>query len=331
MAVIAELKRRDPKIELLYIGSEKGIERKMLQGAGVEYKAVSSGKMRRYFSWQNFVDALKVPVGIFQSMLILRKFNPELIFSKGGFVSFPVVFAGWILKIPVIVHESDVSPGLANRWSFHFAKKILISFEETKSFLKKEWLKKVTLCGSPVRKEITSGSAEKGRKFTQLDRHRPIILVMGGSQGAQQINKLVRQNLDELLRKFQIVHIVGRGNIDISIKKKGYKQYEFLHKELADVYAACELIISRAGANSLAEIAALNKKAIIIPLSSAGSRGDQLENAKVYGQQFAWSLLYGKIENADFLKCVEMTFLSRPPKQKNLNACDKIVDLILKK
>ena len=303
----------------------------MVHDAGVVYKAVSSGKLRRYFSWHNFVDAFKVPVGIVQSLAILRNFKPDVVFSKGGFVSFPVVAAARILRIPVIIHESDMSPGLANRWSFKFAKKICLSFGETKQFLKDEDAKKSVITGSPVRKEIMKGDAEKGRKFAGMDKHRPIILVMGGSQGAEQINKLIHGNLDKLLKKFQIVHIAGRGNISISIKKKGYKQYEFLHDQLKDIYAACDIVISRAGANSLAEIAILKKKAIIIPLSTDGSRGDQLENAKVYGQKFGWSVLYGNVSNEDFVRSVEMTFKNRQPNEAMLNGTGRVVDLILEK
>lgn len=331
MAVIDELKKKQKDIELLYIGSKNGLEKKMVQKVGVEYKGVATGKLRRYFSWQNFVDAFKIPVGILQARRILKKFRPEVVFSKGGFVSFPVVVAAKFLKIPVIIHESDMSPGLANRWSFKFAEKICMSFGETKKFLTDEQAKKSVLTGTPVRKEIMKGDANAGRKFTGMDHHRPIILVMGGSQGAQQINKLVRDNLPKLLKKFQVVHIAGRGNIDISIKKKGYKQYEFLNEQLRDVYAASELIISRAGANSLAEIAILRKKAVLIPLSTGASRGDQLENAKIYGQKYGWSVLYGNVSDEDFVRSVQMTFKNRRPDETMENGTDKIVDLILKK
>ena len=303
----------------------------MLRDSGVDYSVIATGKLRRYFSWQNFVDAFKVPLGIFQSWRILKKFKPDVVFSKGGFVSFPVCRAASFLKIPVIIHESDISPGLANKLSFKYAEKILLSFDESKKYLKEKFLKKAKVVGTPIRQEIFDGNAAAGRKFAGMDHHRPIILVMGGSQGARQINALVRENLSDLLKKFQVVHIAGRGNIDISVKKKGYKQYEFVQEQLKDLYAAAEMVVSRAGANSLAEIAALRKKAVIVPLTHGASRGDQVQNAKVYAQKFAWSVLYGDVSGADFLKAIALTHKNKLPDEKVQNATKEIAKLILKK
>lgn len=199
-----------------------------MEKLGIDFEGITCGKLRRYFSWENFLDFFRVPIGIVQAYKILKRYKPVVVFSKGGYVSFPVTVAAWKLKIPVILHESDVVPGLANRLSMKFARKICISFEETKNYLSKKLLKKTVYTGNPVRKSIFEGSREKGLKFTGLNEYRPIILVMGGSQGATQINKLVRSTLDELLKKFQIIHIAGRGNIDIGIHKTGYKQYEYI-------------------------------------------------------------------------------------------------------
>ncbi len=311
----------------MYVGSEQGIERKLVKDLGVRFEAIKCGKLRRYFSWENFKDFFKVPVGIWQARSLLKKFRPKVVFSTGGYVSLPVVLAGWTLKIPVISHELDVVPGLANKISAKFAKKISLSFSESEKYFEK-YKKKIVISGSPVRKDIDKGSEEKGYKLTGFDKHRPIVLVMGGSQGAQQINTLVRNNLGELLKKFQIIHLCGRGNLDISAYKRGYKQFEYLNDELKDVYAISEIVISRGGANSLAEIAYLKKKCLVIPLI-IGSRGDQVDNAKVFGKKFGWSVLEGEFSNDDFLQALELLKKNSKNTSKLQNGVSKIAEEIL--
>lgn len=302
----------------------------MVEKAGIPYKSVACGKFRRYFSVKNLWDIFKIPVGIFQAWRILRKFKPAVVFSKGGFVSVPVVIAASWMHVPVIVHESDVRPGLANRVCAKYADKICVSFEETRKYLQK-YGRKIVFTGNPVRKSVLCGVAENGYKFTGLDHHRPVILVMGGSQGAQQINTLVRGGLNELLKKFQIVHICGRGNLDISLHKKGYVQYEFLDEQMKDVYAISELVISRGGANSLAEIAALKKKALVIPLGTTASRGDQIENAEMFARKSGWGVLVGEVEVADFVQAVEMVHRNKMnTSEKVKNGVYDIVRMILK-
>ncbi len=328
MAVIDELKGRGDA-EILYIGSRDGIEKVLCEKFGVPYKGISCGKLRRYFSWENFRDFFRVPVGVFQAYRIIKKFGADAIFSKGGFVSLPVAVAGRFLGVPVIVHESDVSPGLANKIAFKMASKICISFEETKKYLSESALKKAVFTGNPLRE--FNGSFERGLKFTGFNKFRPIILVMGGSQGAQQINALVRESLDELLKKFQIVHIVGKGNLDISVKEKGYKQYEYLDEQLADIYAISEMVISRGGANALAELAMMRKKVLVIPLGQEGSRGEQFLNAQVFGRLFGWPILSGKIKTKDFVNNVMMAFnhqINSGAKFKN--GLKAVVDVIVK-
>lgn len=301
----------------------------MVQKIGIPYKGVACGKFRRYFSSRNFIDIFKIPVGIFQAQKIMREFKPDVVFSKGGFVSVPVVIAAKLLQVPVILHESDAVPGLANRICARYSKKICISFEESKVYLLK-YGKRVIFTGNPVRKSILHGNAGEGYKFTGLDKYRPVIFVMGGSQGAWQINDLIRAGIDELLKKFQIVHVRGRGNLDISLHKKGYVQYEYLDERLKDVYAMCELVISRGGANSLAEIAILKKRALIIPLSTEASRGDQIDNAKIFARKFGWGMLSGDIAREDFVKAVELIFQSKVNKVENFkNGVDEIVKMIL--
>lgn len=301
----------------------------MLMKHGVEYKAIACGKLRRYFSLANFTDMIKVPVGVLQARRVLRRFKPDVVFSKGGFVSFPVVVAAWTCKIPVIVHESDVHPGLANRLSFKFATKICVSFEETLSDLK-AYSEKAVVTGNPVRESVMNGDREAAWKFTGLDDKRPVILVMGGSQGAQQVNKLVRESLDELLKRFQVVHLAGRGNLDISVHKKGYVQFEYLDEQMSDVYSICDLVVSRGGANSLMELALLGKKVLVLPLGTAGSRGDQIENAKIFADRIGWMVLEGAVSRDRFIHAIETLNLVRMKDGGFENGTGKIVDLILK-
>lgn len=302
----------------------------MVEKIGIPYKSVACGKLRRYFSIDNLIDIFKVPVGIFQAWRILRKYKPDVVFSKGGFVSVPVVIAASWIGVRIIIHESDVRPGLANKICSRYADKICVSFEETEKYFKK-YTRKIVLTGNPVRKSVLDGNAENGYKFTGLDKHRPIILVMGGSQGAQQINELVKGGMSELLKRFQIVHICGRGNLDMSLHKKGYVQYEFLNEQMKDVYAICELVISRGGANSLAEIAALKKKALVIPLGTMASRGDQIENAEIFARKLGWGVMVGDVQVEDFIKAVEMVNRNKfNVKEKFRNGVYDIVKLILK-
>jgi UDP-N-acetylglucosamine--N-acetylmuramyl-(pentapeptide) pyrophosphoryl-undecaprenol N-acetylglucosamine transferase len=330
MAVIEEIRKRGGA-EILYIGSKGGVESGMMEKMGVPYAGVHCGKLRRYFSWKNFVDALKVPTGVFQAYKALKEFSPDVVFSKGGYVAVPVVIAASVLKIPVISHESDVSPGLANKISFRFSKQICLSFEETKSFLSKSLLKKVVVTGNPVRESIFQGDGERGYRFTGLDKHRPVILVMGGSLGAKQINDLVRDGLNELLKRYQVVHIAGKGNLDLSAHKEGYRQYEFLDEPLRDIFAMSEMVVSRGGANSLFELALMQKKVLIIPLAMNASRGEQIANAQVFVRKFGWSMISGNISTNEFLKTIDYAFNNNINKSaKVVNGTSLIVDIINK-
>ncbi|MBD3330685.1 undecaprenyldiphospho-muramoylpentapeptide beta-N-acetylglucosaminyltransferase [Candidatus Peregrinibacteria bacterium] len=330
LAVIEELKSRGEN-NILYIGSKNGIEKNLIKKAGVDYEGVHTGKLRRYFSWENFWDTLKVPLGIISSIKILKKYDPDVIFSKGGYVSVPVMAAGYYLKVPIITHESDIVPGMANKIGFKMAKKICLSFEKSKDYIADDLKRKVIVTGTPIRKDIFKGNENEGYRFTGFDRYRPVILVMGGSRGAMQINELVRSSLDELLRHYQIVHLVGRGNIDISLHKKGYKQFEYLNEEMKDVYAISKMVISRGGANSLSEIAALKKKALIIPLGKASSRGDQIDNAEYFCKKFGWSVLSGEISREQFIDAIKMALKNEFIGGNFKNGCREIVDLILNK
>lgn len=329
MAVIEELKKHQ-NIELLYIGSTSGIERNLIEKVSVKYKGIYCGKFRRYFSLQNFIDPFKIPIGILQAYFILKKFQADVVFSKGGFVSVPVVVAAKLLKIPIILHESDAIPGLANKICFKLANKICLGLEEAKKYINANH-GKIIFTGNPIRSFLKDGDAEIGRKLAGLNKFRPVILVMGGSMGAVQINNLVKESLDELLKRFQIVHIRGRGNLDMSLHKTGYIQYEFLDEYLPHIYAVSDLVVSRGGANSLCEIAYLKKRALVIPLGTNASRGDQIENAELFAQKFGWQVLYGEISRKDFINSIEKAIkehvnFSHPIK----NGSREIAELILK-
>lgn len=330
LAVIEEFTKRSRKHSLLYVGAKGGVEREaverlvrrlQLADGNLEIREISSGKLRRYFSWENFVDVFRVVAGILQAVRIVRKFDPHVVFSKGGFVAVPVVVAcGWVNfwrrlwrgrgrgrgRILVVIHESDAVMGLANKISSWFADKVLLSFEKAGARLGRRARGKVEVVGSPVRAEIFKGESEKGLKLGGFNRFKPVVLVMGGSQGARQINNLVWGNLDKLLKKYQIVHIVGKGNLDFGLHREGYKQFELLFDELADVYAACDLVVSRGGANSLAEISALEKKAVVLPLGRHASRGDQIVNAKLCAEEYGWQVLYGDVSGEQFVRAVEV-------------------------
>ena len=281
LALIPDLRERG--YEILYIGSYKGIERELIKDAGVEYRAISSGKLRRYFDLKNFTDPFRVLRGYLQSRRIIRKFKPDIIFSKGGFVAVPVTLAAKHYRVPVISHESDMTPGLANKLSMPSATRICCNFPETMKYLPKD---KAVLTGSPIRRELLSGSREAGLSFAGLSGEKPVLLVIGGSLGSVRVNEAIRSILDELLKDFDIIHICGKGNIDASLTgKQGYVQYEYVSKELKDIFAAADIIVSRAGANAICEILALKKPNLLITLSAKASRGDQILNARSFEKQ----------------------------------------------
>lgn len=270
--------------EVDYIGSKDGIEHKMIQAMGISYYSVRSGKLRRYFSWQNFVDPFNLLIGIFQAFFLLKKLEINVIFSKGGFVSLPVVIAGYLRKIPVAIHESDMTPGLANKLSFPFAKKVCVNFASTKKHIKST--DKVEVTGTPIREELFKGSKERGLELCGFTHDLPCLLVIGGSQGSKIINRAIRESLTELTKRYQVMHICGKNNIDKDlVKRKGYIQIEYADIEIADYFAAADIVVSRSGANSLCELLALQKPHVLIPLSKKYSRGDQIDNAKYFEKQ----------------------------------------------
>ncbi len=275
--------------EIHYIGSKQGIERKLIENAGIPYDAISSGKLRRYFDLKNFSDPLRVVKGYLEALKLMKKYKPDVVFSKGGFVSVPVVLAAKHYKVPTIIHESDMTPGLANKICIPSARKVCCNFPETLPYLPED---KAVLTGSPIRAEILQGDRLAGLKYSGLSPEKPVILIIGGSLGSVKVNTAVRSILPRLLQQFQIIHICGKGNLDESlIHTDGYVQYEYVDAPLKHLFAAADLMISRAGANSICEILALRKPNLLIPLSAAASRGDQILNAKSFCKQGFSSVL----------------------------------------
>lgn len=281
LALVPKLK--DKGFEIKYIGSKDGIEKEIINDAKIPYFEISSGKLRRYFDMKNFTDPFKVMKGVIEANKILKREKPNVIFSKGGFVAVPVVIAASMRKIPVVSHESDLTPGLANKLSSPFCDKLCVTFRESLKYVKDN---KGVLTGTPIREEILRGNSLKGKELCGFKDNKEILLVIGGSLGAKSINDAVRKNLKELLKNFNIIHICGKGNLDEGLLNiKGYKQFDYVKEELPNLLKASDLIISRAGANVIFELLALKKPTLLIPLSKKISRGDQILNANSFEKE----------------------------------------------
>ncbi len=266
---------------VVYIGSKEGMEKDLIKACNIPYHGISAGKLRRYFNLKNFTDALRVVKGFGDALSVLRKEKPDIVFSKGGFVTVPVVLAARWKRIPVIIHESDITPGLANKISLPFATAVCVTFPETIKAIPK---KKSYLTGTPIRSELFAGNKDKGLKICGFKSDKPVLLVMGGSLGAQRINECLCKAYEKLTERFNIVHIVGKGNLN-NINHPSYKQFEFVSKELPHIFAATDIIVSRAGANAISEFLALKKPNLLIPLPLSASRGDQILNAESFEKQ----------------------------------------------
>jgi len=296
-AIIDEIKRNHPleSFEFFYVGPKDDFAKEIFNKKGVVVKTIITGKIRRYFSIENIIDILKFPIGIFQAFYYVFVISPDLIFSKGGYGSVPTVICGWLLNVPIFLHESDITPGLANRIASKFALEIFISFsvEKTEYFP----TKKVLSVGCPIRSEILNGNKDEAKKIFNLTEEKPVILVLGGSQGAQKINDNLLIILAEILKDFEIIHQTGKNNFEQVKKesevvltkelKKYYHPIGFLNeKELSCAYAAANLIISRAGASAIFEIAGVKKPSILIPLSGS-AQNHQIKNAYAFGENGA--------------------------------------------
>lgn len=326
-------KLRNSGYDIHYIGSYEGIEKRLIEDYRIPYYGISTGKFRRYFDVKNFSDPFRVVKGFVEAKKILKTLKPDIVFSKGGFVSVPVVRAAASLKIPCIIHESDMTPGLANNLCIPVAQKICCNFPETMRELPAE---KAVLTGSPIRAELSKGNRDRGLSMCGFNTSKPVIMVIGGSLGAAGINKLVREALPSLLEDFQVVHICGKEKIDnLLLNTKGYKQFEYVKEDLKDLFAMADIVISRAGANAICELLALRKPSLLIPLPAAASRGDQILNAKSFESQG-----FAMTADEDYLTAVTLTekvhelyftrqsYIDAMQNSKLKNSIDTIVTLI---
>lgn len=317
LALIPELKKSG--YEIIYIGSYEGIEKKLITDINIPYYGISTGKLRRYLDPKNFSDPFRIIKGFSEARKILKQEKPDIIFSKGGFVSVPVVRAASTLKIPCIIHESDITPGLANKLCIPVATKVCCNFPETTEYLPEN---KCVLTGTPIREELTEGSRSKAKELCGFSDDKPVVLVIGGSQGAGSINKIVRTVLPKLLENYNVIHICGKEKMDnLLLNKPGYKQFEFLKEELKDVFALSDVVVSRAGANSICELLTLRKPNLLIPLPATSSRGDQLLNAASFEKQgFSLVLLEEDLDEKSFMNSLNDLYNNR---QKFIDAMNK--------
>lgn len=318
--------------EVYYIGSYEGIEKGLIEDQGIPYRGIATGKLRRYFDLKNFTDIFRVIKGYNEAKEILEEIKPDVVFSKGGFVSVPVVRAAAKLKIPCVLHESDMTPGLANKLCIPVATKLCCNFPETVKTLPEG---KAVLTGSPIRKELKEGKKEEGLKLCGFTDEKPVLMVIGGSQGAQSVNETVRESLPKLLDKFQICHICGKDKVDnMMLNIEGYRQFEYIKDELKDLFAMADIVISRAGANAICEILELNIPNVLIPLS-VGSRGDQVLNAESFEEQgFSAVVKEEALDPSMLIETVMKVYDNREEyiatmrKSMELNPTEKILELI---
>jgi UDP-N-acetylglucosamine--N-acetylmuramyl-(pentapeptide) pyrophosphoryl-undecaprenol N-acetylglucosamine transferase len=270
-------------VDIHYVGRPAGIERELIEPLGIPYHPIAAGKLRRYLDWQNVTDITRIFKGFWAALGLIRKLRPDVVFSKGGFVACPVVWAAWLNRIPVIIHESDLTPGLANKLSAPFATQICYSFPETAAYLPPN---KAIHTGIPIRESLLTGNADEGRRICRFPDAKPVVLIIGGSQGSTAINQAIRAVLSEVLKTFQICHICGQGGIDQHLANTpGYQQFDYVKDELPHLFALADLVVSRAGATTLFELLALRKPNLLIPLSQKASRGDQILNARSFEKQ----------------------------------------------
>ena len=317
LALVPYLKEAGFEIE--YMGSYQGIEKNLVEAAGIPYHGISSGKLRRYLDIKNLTDPARILKGLHEARKYMKVQRPDVVFSKGGFVSVPVVMAASEQRIPVVIHESDLSPGLANKLSIPRASRVCYSFPETGRYLSQS---KSIHTGLPVRRELINGSRSEGLNLCGFDEKKPVLMVIGGSLGSLIVNEAVRSALPLLLPVYQIIHVCGSGKMDESYSSiPGYRQFEYVNEELANLFAASDLIISRAGANVINELAALKKPAILIPLGTDASRGDQVLNAESFEKRGLCRVLLQENMTPDTLvEALEETWSQREQLQAALRA-----------
>lgn len=331
LALLPSLK--EAGFEITYMGSYDGIEKKLIEDFKLPYVGIATGKFRRYLDVKNLTDPFRVIKGYGEARKFLKEYQPDVVFSKGGFVSVPVVRAAASLKIPCIIHESDMTPGLANKLCFPVAEKICCNFPETFKMLPNQ---KAVLTGTPIRAELAQGNKLAGLQMCGFTANKPVIMVIGGSLGAMNVNKAVRDALPRLLEKFQVVHLCGKDKLDnLLLTTPGYKQFEYLKTELKDIFAMADIVISRAGANAICELLALRKPNILIPLPASSSRGDQLLNAESFENQGFSMVLHEDdmttsllVEKVNYLYENRQSFFDAMDKSGQMDSIPTIMGLI---
>lgn len=318
-----------------YIGSYDGIEKRLVSDLGVPYYGISSGKLRRYLSLRNFTDPFRVIKGLSEANKLMKLIEPDIVFSKGGFVTVPVVMAAGKHNIPAIIHESDMTPGLANKLCRKHAVKVCCNFPETVKLIPDG---KGILTGSPIRKELLTGDRAAGLKLCGFTTEKPVIMVIGGSLGALHVNEAIRAILHDLLRNYQVIHICGKGKVDKSFyETTGYYQFEYVNEELKNLFAAADIVVSRAGANVICELLAMKKPNLLIPLPANASRGDQILNANSFKKQgYSDVLLEEDMTNDTLLEAINNLYNNREQYIKAMDSSklndsiNAIIDLIIK-
>ena len=332
LALMEKLDRSEWEVH--YIGTAEGIEKQIIGNRDdVVYHEIAWGKLRRYFDLRNLTDPFRVQKGYRQSRAIIREVKPAVIFSKGGYVSVPVVGAARGL-CPIVAHESDYTPGLANRLAARYATKICVSFADTLQFVPKG---KGVHTGTPIRPELYRGSREKGLAFTGFSGKKPVLLTVGGSLGAQAVNEALREALPLLLPTFDVVHLCGKGKAEPGLTVEGYRQYEYINEEMADLLAMADVVLSRAGANAVFELLALQKPMLLVPLTAKSSRGDQLLNADYFSARgYAKTLLQSDMTAATLSEALlevyrdRETYRAAMEKAENVDGTQPILDVILR-
>ena len=310
---------QEDRWEIDYIGSAEGIEKQLIAALPeVNYHPIATGKLRRYFDWRNFLDPFRVALGIYQAYKLIRKRRPDVVFSKGGFVSVPVVLGAWLNRVPVILHESDLTPGLANRIAIPFSTGVCTTFPETADMLPQA---KSRHTGAVIRDTIRQGHSKLARTMCNFHADKPVLLIMGGSLGARRINQVVRAVLPQLLANYQIVHLCGQGQVDPAMASVGYAQFEYVQDEMPHLLAMADLVVSRAGSNAIFELLALRKPMLLIPLTKKQSRGDQLLNAQSFERAgFAGVLEEERLTESALLAAVDALFEQRESYRDRMSA-----------
>lgn len=339
LAIRDKMLEQNLNAKFIWVGTATGPEKMIIEKEGIEYHSIKSGKFRRYFSFQNFIDPLNALIGVFQSMKLIRKFKPDVILSAGGFVSVPLIIAGKLKRKKTFVHQQDIVPGLANKLMARYAKVITVSFKKSLDDFKG---KNAKLTGNPVRQRIFQGNKDSALKTFQLESDLPTLVIMGGSLGAEKINQLVIDSVAKLIDFCQIIHLAGHGNIiewvdkaQFGDKASRYHVYEYIHEELPDLYAVADLIVCRAGLSTLTEIAALRKPSMLIPIPN----NQQEVNSEYFSKQNAViSLKQDDLEAEEFVRLIKGMFDSNSSLENlsrniadvmNSDASEKYIELIL--